>query len=504
MLPGGSSPLTRGKQLVGRDVGPVVRLIPAHAGKTSRDSSTASKEWAHPRSRGENSGASTRTDPLGGSSPLTRGKPRDVLPSFGAAGLIPAHAGKTPASRRRGPSERAHPRSRGENFAGGVDFGGAGGSSPLTRGKLAAQPVDALRRGLIPAHAGKTQPTERPSHEPWAHPRSRGENSHSMTPGTSCGGSSPLTRGKLLGADEDAFAGGLIPAHAGKTLGMRTPASSRWAHPRSRGENMIHAMRACCALGSSPLTRGKQATDRDHHRIAGLIPAHAGKTSRGCLRSWSRWAHPRSRGENLRLYGLGAMNEGSSPLTRGKRGGGRRSRRGGRLIPAHAGKTPASRRRGPSERAHPRSRGENSRGRRGGQSPGGSSPLTRGKRRPRRVVGPPRGLIPAHAGKTTARVAWWSCLRAHPRSRGENFACVDHFRRVRGSSPLTRGKPRRIRDLHARTGLIPAHAGKTCVAPDHQRGDRAHPRSRGENTGRGRVCRRASGSSPLTRGKLVL
>ena len=401
--------------------------------------------WAHPRSRGENSGASTRTDPLGGSSPLTRGKPRDVLPSFGAAGLIPAHAGKTPASRRRGPSERAHPRSRGENFAGGVDFGGAGGSSPLTRGKLAAQPVDALRRGLIPAHAGKTQPTERPSHEPWAHPRSRGENSHSMTPGTSCGGSSPLTRGKLLGADEDAFAGGLIPAHAGKTLGMRTPASSRWAHPRSRGENMIHAMRACCALGSSPLTRGKQATDRDHHRIAGLIPAHAGKTSRGCLRSWSRWAHPRSRGENLRLYGLGAMNEGSSPLTRGKRGGGRRSRRGGRLIPAHAGKTHEVAEADKARGAHPRSRGENDGA--GGvvELPAGSSPLTRGKRRQQAAQQHATGLIPAHAGKTCSLALARAVVWAHPRSRGENRSGLSSATTRTGSSPLTRGKHRGLR-----------------------------------------------------------
>ena len=76
MLPGGSSPLTRGKQLVGRDVGPVVRLIPAHAGKTAE-----------------------RSSELGGrvgSSPLTRGKLGRVDADRPAGGLIPAHAGKTP------------------------------------------------------------------------------------------------------------------------------------------------------------------------------------------------------------------------------------------------------------------------------------------------------------------------------------------------------------------------------------------------------------------------
>ena len=50
-------------------------------------------------------------------------------------------------------------------------------------------------------------------------------------------------------------------------------------------------------------------------------------------------------------------------------------------------------------------------------------------------------------------------------------------------------------------GLIPAHAGKTIDVNTVGKADRAHPRSRGENSSaRGRPTP-SSGSSPLTRGK---
>ena len=50
-----------------------------------------------------------------GSSPLTRGKPREEMKRFLAQRLIPAHAGKTGVSAWRGSVFTAHPRSRGEN-----------------------------------------------------------------------------------------------------------------------------------------------------------------------------------------------------------------------------------------------------------------------------------------------------------------------------------------------------------------------------------------------------
>ena len=75
------------------------------------------------------------------------------------------------------------------------------GSSPLTRGKQAhPRPMD-RSRGLIPAHAGKTNPRQAPRTRTEAHPRSRGENTAAAAKDAATNGSSPLTRGKPRGAD---------------------------------------------------------------------------------------------------------------------------------------------------------------------------------------------------------------------------------------------------------------------------------------------------------------
>ena len=72
-------------------------------------------ESAHPRSRGENSAGSTSWMPDFGSSPLTRGKPRNAPIGEKSTRLIPAHAGKTRGSSPTPSPTAAHPRSRGEN-----------------------------------------------------------------------------------------------------------------------------------------------------------------------------------------------------------------------------------------------------------------------------------------------------------------------------------------------------------------------------------------------------
>ena len=212
---------------------------------------------AHPRSRGENREWIRHTAEGRGSSPLTRGK-RGASRSLDlGTGLIPAHAGKTFAVTESDYRERAHPRSRGENGGSRRSCFRYHGSSPLTRGKLRPVAGRGGRRGLIPAHAGKTQITAAGSRQSKAHPRSRGENRWLTPRPTTPAGSSPLTRGKLKVVAQVAPVIGLIPAHAGKTI---TRADARpWprAHPRSRGENRATGPPARTARGSSPLTRGK-------------------------------------------------------------------------------------------------------------------------------------------------------------------------------------------------------------------------------------------------------
>ena len=71
------------------------------------------------------------------------------------------------------------------------------------------------------------------------------------------------------------------------------------AHPRSRGENVVPKVKAVAEVGSSPLTRGKLAREGDTLSHQRLIPAHAGKTASASPSAWTTWAHPRSRGENV-------------------------------------------------------------------------------------------------------------------------------------------------------------------------------------------------------------
>ena len=152
------------------------------------------------------------------------------------------------------------------------------GSSPLTRGKRLLKVCDLLRRRLIPAHAGKTPAARPPRRTPRAHPRSRGENSVDRKRAIAVRGSSPLTRGKQQGRRRQRHVAGLIPAHAGKTPKRRASDRVCAAHPRSRGENANSGLPVVSLVGSSPLTRGKLQISFFEGRGAGLIPAHAGKT----------------------------------------------------------------------------------------------------------------------------------------------------------------------------------------------------------------------------------
>ena len=157
----GSSPLTRGKRPVSGSGSSSSGLIPAHAGKTWTAYCPIPSKRAHPRSRGENHPIPANWSAQWGSSPLTRGKlaVRDHLTEL--VRLIPAHAGKTCCSIMWGRNFPAHPRSRGENKPVWPDMSEAEGSSPLTRGKLRQSRASGLASGLIPAHAGKTRSVQR-------------------------------------------------------------------------------------------------------------------------------------------------------------------------------------------------------------------------------------------------------------------------------------------------------------------------------------------------------
>ena len=115
--------------------------------------------------------------------------------------------------------------------------------------------------------------------------------------------------------------------------------------------------------------------------------------------------------------------------------------------------------------AHPRAGGENMFYETELADARGSSPRRRGKQACAGVERARDGLIPARAGKTTARISARAASRAHPRAGGENVSLVPPAMALTGSSPHGRGKLLRVADERAVLRLIPAWTGKTLRSP---------------------------------------
>ncbi len=151
-------------------------------------------------------------------------------------------------------------------------------------------------------------------------------------------------------------------------------------------------------------------------------------------------------------------------------------------------------------RAHPRVRGEHVPGVPSALVPPGSSPRARGALLHVALELAVRGLIPACAGSTTADDGRHAILGAHPRVRGEHSGRCGPWPLPSGSSPHARGaRPRGCR-RPTRDGLIPACAGSTGGPPFGTRGRRAHPPMRGEHPRPRLRLPRTRGSSPHARG----
>ena len=214
---GGSSPLARGGPVGAPLEADGTRLIPAGAGRTDGPVDECRSAGAHPRWRGEDRNASCGAGTLEGSSPLARGGPRAAPARPRSAGLIPTGAGRTSTSGTRRWWTTAHPRWRGEDST--IRFCACSrvGSSPLARGGLERPGGWFGAAGLIPAGAGRTTSSCRRPGGWAAHPRWRGEDGlHEVLEGGD-EGSSPLARGGLYAMRLGPRVVGLIPAGAGRT-----------------------------------------------------------------------------------------------------------------------------------------------------------------------------------------------------------------------------------------------------------------------------------------------
>ena len=117
----------------------------------------------------------------------------------------------------------------------------------------------------------------------------------------------------------------------------------------------------------------------------------------------------------------------------------------------------------------------------------------------------PRGtrrnwIIPAYAGSTPPVGEAYEDAEDHPRIRGEHDPNRSFGEKMAGSSPHTRGALVLLMALCVLQRIIPAYAGSTRRRCRWLPADRDHPRIRGEHLNRIKNEMPAEGSSPHTRG----
>ena len=147
--------------------------------------------------------------------------------------------------------------------------------------------------GIIPAHAGLTSCCPIFIGKHGAHHKGAGGIAKVQ-------GSSPRMRGSLENFIEAGMPAGIIPAHAGLTINKAWRRRDAGDHPRACGAHELCLDDICHRGGSSPRMRGSPDIRFKTHRFAGIIPAHAGLTVGCTARPCRRWDHPRACGAHNR------------------------------------------------------------------------------------------------------------------------------------------------------------------------------------------------------------
>ena len=196
------------------------------------------------------------------------------------------------------PSAEDHPRIRGEHLPADLYFGSVLGSSPHPRGTQTKKPFATRLFRIIPASAGNTVFHLTTSFLLWDHPRIRGEHTMPRIVLSASQGSSPHPRGTPVSPDFPTCKIRIIPASAGNTFLRLFLGDSLRDHPRIRGEHHFFRWKDRDLQGSSPHPRGTRRKICIRLDISGIIPAHAGNTGNRTGKWWTRWDHPRSRGEH--------------------------------------------------------------------------------------------------------------------------------------------------------------------------------------------------------------
>jgi len=173
-----------------------------------------------------------------------------------------------------------------------------------------------------------------------------------------------------------------------------------------------------------------------------------------------------------------------------------------RIIPAVAGSTLTLGTRASPAPDHPRGRGEHRPRAFRTSRVFGSSPRSRGARRPPPPSRCRRRIIPAVAGSTKPKPEPTKEPTDHPRGRGEHRSVTRRSRLMSGSSPRSRGAPVHRHQRHHAHRIIPAVAGSTTPCGQRGRAEPDHPRGRGEHIIDSNDSGALHGSSPRSRGAL--
>ena len=207
------------------------------------------------------------------------------------------------------------------------------------RGSLSMFLLWIVISGIIPAHAGLTGHTSTMRRRIRDHPRACGAHCSASFVGSIIMGSSPRMRGSLVANRDRYICLGIIPAHAGLTSWFSGHSSRSRDHPRACGAHTERKETAMEVAGSSPRMRGSHALQLQDGLVCGIIPAHAGLTSAAHSLRPAYRDHPRACGAHPMLSLCHFFKSGSSPRMRGSPGGLQEVRRRPGIIPAHAGLT---------------------------------------------------------------------------------------------------------------------------------------------------------------------
>ena len=232
-------------------------------------------------------------------------------------GPIPAGAGKPAAASDRRARARADPRGRGETTLGDIEPEHSAGRSPRARGNRLATSRGLRPLRPIPAGAGKPPRSRRRGASTWADPRGRGETSSAMTPFNPVDGRSPRARGNPAPARSTSRCRRPIPAGAGKPWRRSAARALERADPRGRGETLRARQTTSRPPGRSPRARGNHTYVMEWIARAGPIPAGAGKPGRRARRGLGAGADPRGRGETPSPSSDHPRSYGRSPRARG-------------------------------------------------------------------------------------------------------------------------------------------------------------------------------------------